>query len=271
MAINKIDLSIVADVLEANENVEFQLISYADDSSLSLSVGRSERMNNDIYLIETADTVILDSASDGIAYVYLTDPGSGVATSYLSNTAPTLNVNKGGYYNSNDKALFKVTKSGTTYSNKKRISVTNVYSNLFETDTLIGNTEAITTELEINATDYKIGGTLSSVSLAGYYASPWQDTAQGTFVWKIGKMVHFQLTCYYNGTSAPTTIMNGIPTEWRPKEVVTMPLMAIAGHGVFAGYVYLDTTGIVSYFAKATIGTNYDYPTMVATGMYEVT
>ena len=126
MAITVFDPSDVPGTLQSTYLDPFELTSYADGTTtLKLASGRTEEIGGALYLVDTADfTITTAGPTDGVVYVYVGEdgitPGNGAA--YLSKTAPTFDPNKGGYYSGSDKAIFRMTKSGTTYTLKRRLS-----------------------------------------------------------------------------------------------------------------------------------------------------
>lgn len=124
MAIIIDDLSSVPATLQSGWYMNMQLTS-TSGSTLELAVGCTEEVAGALYLVDSGnETVDVTGVVDGDAWVYVGPDTATTGLVYLSNTAPVYNPSKRGYYNpgaTNDKAIFKVTKSGTDYSNRKRI------------------------------------------------------------------------------------------------------------------------------------------------------
>lgn len=141
MAINKILYTNVADTLQGTYESPFDLTSYADGNlaSLTIAAGTVEFIGGYPYRVESGAESITDGGvADGTVYVYITDPGTGVAAAALSATAPTWDANRNGYYNGASKAVFiatKVTSGTASYNDRKRIIQYNGYiENLYVKD-----------------------------------------------------------------------------------------------------------------------------------------
>ena len=126
MAINKIDLTQVNETLQATFQQPMWLTTNTDDTTLALAAGTVEEVGGYLYRVEGADeTVTDDGVPDGTAYIYINDPGTGVAVASCKGVPPTWSATKGGYYRANTKAIFVLVKSGTTYSKKQRLGYIN--------------------------------------------------------------------------------------------------------------------------------------------------
>lgn len=123
MALRKVDLNDTQDTLK---NSYLTPIFLADDtdglvSTIQLASGTSEEFGGSIYVVDSGDLTVTDPGglSDGDVYVYLQDTGT--PTAVLSNTAPAYDPNLRGYYNGSDKAIWVMSKDGTTYKDRFRI------------------------------------------------------------------------------------------------------------------------------------------------------
>lgn len=88
----------------------------------------------------TSDEAITGSPSNGTVYIQII-PGATTCTAAFTNTAPTWNDSKQGFYGTNTAANYryleyKMTKSGTSYGNKQRIT----YDDNLSLDNLTANT-----------------------------------------------------------------------------------------------------------------------------------
>ena len=102
----RVDLTNVQDTLQGSYTWGFELVNYANGSSLSLAAGRTENIGGTLYRVEDGDLAIPAPGSDDTWYVYITEDGDGTATASVSTTVPTFNPNNGGYYNGASKAVF---------------------------------------------------------------------------------------------------------------------------------------------------------------------
>ena len=121
--INKIDLTDVQDTLQGTFQMHFQLTTMADGGSLALSAGRTEEVGSYLYRVEGGNVTVTDSgAAEGTVYVYINDDGDGTASATVSDTAPTYSGTKGGFYSGTAKAIYVMTKSGSSYNNRMRLN-----------------------------------------------------------------------------------------------------------------------------------------------------
>jgi hypothetical protein len=208
MAILKIELTEddVLDVLEYTYKRTFELTSYANNTTLKLVIGRAEEIGG--YLYKTTDEEdITDSASDGIAYVYLDEVGDGTGTAELLSDAPSYDGNKGGYYFGDKKALFWLVKSGATYYNKTKISTSFLKSDI---NLQIPYTPSIT---------ISGGGSLSGGTIAGKYQI-------------VGNLCYYNII-FTNYTSSSFTsnsyIALTLPTEFPPTGVLNCLSNGVTG------------------------------------------
>jgi len=93
-----------------------------------LQSGSAVDINGVIYQCNTNITPSTTGAVDGLNYFYVYDSG-GVGVANISVTAPTWDGIKNGWYNGSQRAVLKLTKSGTAYSNKIKLYGDN-YSNI---------------------------------------------------------------------------------------------------------------------------------------------
>lgn len=241
MAINKISLTDVQNTLQSNLVTPFELTSYADDTSLSLASSRAEEIGNQIYRVESGDFAVTDSASDGIAYVYVADPGSGVATATLLNTVPTFDPNKGGWYSGTAKACFIVVKAGTTYSNKYRLQARGEYVQELKSDNIIADSSIVSPSLTVNSSTAGILGSVTALSIDPYLTGSWSTYKAGNYLLKIGKIVLCQFSI--TGSSTSSTCFTGIPSALRP----TAETRILGGDNVVeAGMFIVNTDGTIN-------------------------
>jgi len=126
MAINKIDMTQVNETLQATFQKPMWLTTNADDTTLALAAGTVEDVGGYLYRVDGGVESVVDSGvADGTAYIYIRDPGTGVATAELLADVPAWRSTEGGYYNGTGKAIFVLEKSGTTYSKKQRLGYIN--------------------------------------------------------------------------------------------------------------------------------------------------
>ena len=116
MAITKIDLTDVDDVLTNNILRHMELTSYTSPTVPILEAGRSEEIGGELYQVTSGNHTPTGSPSDGVVYVYIEDLGASI-TCTLSNTAPTWTGH--GWYNGNAKAVFKCDLASTVYTKKE--------------------------------------------------------------------------------------------------------------------------------------------------------
>lgn len=116
-----LDLTDPQDTLQSAIKAQFKLTSYADDTTITLIAGMAEEVSSALYRVIDGDLAVTDSASNGSAYIYLSDDGDGTGTAELLNTVPTYDSVRGGFYSSGKKAIFFLRKNGSTYYNKTRI------------------------------------------------------------------------------------------------------------------------------------------------------
>jgi hypothetical protein len=231
MALRKVLLTDTQDTLKNSYLTPMELVDYTDGlvSTIQLASGRSEEFGGFIYLVEGGDLTVTDPGglSDGAVYVYLQD--SGTPTAVLSNTAPTYDPNKGGWYNSADKAIFVMTKAGTAYNDRFRLvgplkrkfqdlQVTN--DALIQNDLTVTNDLTVNNDFNLNTSSNGILGTVTGFDLSSYVNSTWVAQSDSTLI-RIGKLViiHFYAT-WTAGGGIPGTIFTGIPAAWRPASTV---------------------------------------------------
>jgi hypothetical protein len=141
----KIDLTDVSDTLTNNILQGFALTNPGDIDSAApkLESGRSEEIGGQLYQVRDGDLVVSGSPSDGTAFVYIEDTGSGV-TATMSNTVPSWTGQ--GFYNGNAKAVFSCSVSSGSYGGKQRIlnnHSLNIRGSLTLDETLIANSTAV--------------------------------------------------------------------------------------------------------------------------------
>ena len=125
----KLDLAQVNDYISGAIRRGFELVSWADDSSIVLASGRVETVGEYFYQVQGGDLTITDSGiANGTVYCLIKDDGDGTASAYMSTKSGTYDPNKGGYYISDAsgddgaKVLFQMIKSSSpsVYSRKAR-------------------------------------------------------------------------------------------------------------------------------------------------------
>lgn len=104
------------------------LTNYNNTSLPAVAIGSVVENNGTLFKF-TTETAISGSPSDGTVYIYLVpsgDPtlGTATVTPRFTNTAPTWSDSKQGWYGTSTTANyryleFKITKSSTSYSNKR--------------------------------------------------------------------------------------------------------------------------------------------------------
>jgi len=166
----------------------------------------------------TSDEAITGSPSNGAVYIQII-PGATTCTAAFTNTAPTWSDAKQGFYGTDAAANYryleyKMTKSGTSYGNKQRITYDD---NL---DNLTANTITATT---INATDLNVTDDLTlgdDLSLAtgsrlygGYIESPLAVKRQyinTTGNYELGNTIYDTLSAVLSLIRAGEYIAHGI-------------------------------------------------------------
>jgi hypothetical protein len=211
MSFDRIDLTNDTKISEAVFYGPLALTSLADDSALSLVAGLSETIGFAPYRINTSALAVTDSASNGVAFVYIYDTGSTV-TAELLNDVPTYSQIKNGWYNGKKKAIFALIKStGPVYSDKQRIEDYMVeYYNL-----------TARTSLTINdANNTLFSGDAEAFDLSAYYGTNVNTQRQGSHAFKFGKAVMMWLDIIATPFTAPTTLLTGLPAAWQPSAAV---------------------------------------------------
>lgn len=123
----------VQNTLQGSFKPGFKLTSYADDSTVTIISGTYEEVGSQLYRVDGGDLAVTDSASNGNAYLYLSDDGDGTGTAELLNTVPTYDSIRGGFYSSAKKAILFLRKNGSTYYNKTQIlDLTNINHSLYK-------------------------------------------------------------------------------------------------------------------------------------------
>lgn len=261
MSATKNDLTDTTEVMEGYVTTPFQLSSYADDGNLALAYGRSEEIGNRTYTIDTSNFTITDSASDGIAYVYVSENGDGdIIAELLNNTPSYISYLKGWFYGQK-KALFKLTKSGSTYSNKLVLSApgNSYYEDVDITETLC--TDLVVKDMILNTTQNRIKGTVDGFNIAPYLASGFSVTDSASFLFRIGKMVFVNIRV--QAPASTSTVFSGIPAEWRPAS--TQGITGTIAVNVLVTYpaeFYINSNGTITYTATGSAGS------VAATGFY---
>ena len=93
----------------------------------AIAIGTKIEVGGSMYLADS-DTALVDDTGlvDGAVHIKLVPSGGTVIPTLTSDSIPIWSSAKGGWYDSDDKFLpFEMTRSGTSYSNKKRFPYQN--------------------------------------------------------------------------------------------------------------------------------------------------
>lgn len=161
----------------------FELTNYSANNSLLLAAGRSEEIGGYLFYITGGDYTVVDSASNGNAFVYVEDNGDGTADAELLNTVPTYDSNKGGWYSGTKKAVVSCIKSaGPVYSQKAKIlDDYNFITNILQASTIYANTiynYSGATGVDVDSLKIK-DGKLAKSCLEGF----WRAATQSMGAW----------------------------------------------------------------------------------------
>jgi hypothetical protein len=124
--IDKIDLTTAEslNLLAANANTPIQLTSYVSgQSTFSLSGGNHEDIGGYWYKVNDGNySVDMTGVSgDGTYYIYITDSGSGSATSVISTTNPLWDSSNNGFYDGSSKATHTVKRVSGSFEEPYRL------------------------------------------------------------------------------------------------------------------------------------------------------
>ena len=130
----KLDMTDIPDtqqgIYQAFPN-QMELTDYNNNGTVDLASSRVEYLGEFPYRIEGGDIVLTGGGlSDGVVYLIIKEDGDGTATASLTDEVvddTNWNSDKGGYYinsgpNDGAKVVFKMVKTGASYSSKGRMT-----------------------------------------------------------------------------------------------------------------------------------------------------
>ena len=102
----------------------FRLTNMGGSTNNYFSNGRYEEMNGKTFLVTGGDysiSIPFPASTEGDIYIYLQDNGNGTANASHTTTAPAYSVTKRGFYDANNKCIYKMTRTATVFSKKIRM------------------------------------------------------------------------------------------------------------------------------------------------------
>ena len=238
MSFDRIDLTDDTEISEAMFLNKLRLSTLADGTTLDLVVDNNEEIGNQAYRINTSSLSVTDNASNGQTFIYVYDTGASIIAE-LTSDVPVFNIQKNGWYFGLKKAIFAVVKSGSNYSVKERVE-----------DYFAAYGALTVNNLTVNGTENMIDGSITPLDISPYYNTHISDDAQGSFILKIGGVYFINLNLQCTPFQIQNTIINALPTGWRPASTVYMSGLV---NYVTNVRVSINTSGVITI-----IGTTFD-------------